>query len=144
MKIQEYQNLNLKKGTIHSVHWKRVINAKKGFKGRIQKETIGNFRIGVEYANMAINKDIITGSLPYGYFVFSNEILYSPSTDTYQLRLTNTFNPNMKAKATYYLDGVEITKQELIEMDALLSDEIKKKEPNPVFNVKLENIIEIK
>ena len=85
MNIQEYKDLNLKHGTIHSIHWKRELSNNevlKDFRGRVAKETIGNFRIGIDYSNMAINKDKITGSLPYGFFEYSNEIIYSPSTDT--------------------------------------------------------------
>lgn len=152
MKLQEYKDLNLKSGTIHSIHWSRPLRDNevlKGFKGgRIVKETIGNFRIGVEYSNMAINKDKITGSLPYGFFEFENEIIYSPSSDTYQLRLTQTMNENMKPKVKWFLDGQEITRDELIEMNALGSTQRSTKpfdpKENPVMNVKLENIIEIK
>ena len=147
--LQQYQNLNLKKGTIHSIHWKRTLSDSqvlKGFKGgRIEKETIGVFRIGVDYSNMAINKDKVTGSLPYGFFEYSNEILYSPSTDTYQLRLTKTMNDNHKPHVKWYLDGKEITKQELIDMNALgASQRENKPSDNVVFNVKLSDIIEIK
>lgn len=151
MKLEEYKNLNLRPGTIHSIHWSRILkkgDALKGFEGRIAKETIGNFRIGVDYANMKINKDKITGSLPYGSFEYSNEIIYSPTSDTYQLRLTQTMNKSMVPNVKWYLDGKEISKEELIEMKALGSKQRENKpfnpEENPVFNVKLENIIEIK
>lgn len=147
--LKQYQDLNLRKGTIHSIHWKRTLSDSqvlKGFKGgRIEKETIGVFRIGVDYSNMAINKDKVTGSLPYGFFEYSNEILYSPSTDTYQLRLTKTMNQYHKPHVQWYLDGNPITKEELIEMNALGSSQRESKSnDNPVFNVKLNDIIEIK
>lgn len=153
MTLEKYINLNIKHGTIHSIHWSRVLNDRdvlKGFKGgRITKETIGNFRIGVSYENMAINKDKITGSLPYGFFEYSNEIIYSPSTDTYQLRLTLTGREEkIKPIVKWYLDGKEITKEELIEMNALGASQRNSKPLNinntPVFNVKLNDIIEIK
>ena len=151
MNIQEYKDLNLKKGTIHQVHWKRILgnsDVLKDFRGRVAKETIGNFRIGVNYANMTINKGKETGNLPYGYFEYSNEILYSPSSDTYQLRLTQTMNEKLIPQVKWYLDGVETTKEALIEMNALGSKQRQTKPFNPkedpVFNVKLENIIEIK
>lgn len=151
MTLLEYLDLNLKKGTIHSIHWKRVLRNNevlKDFRGRIEKETIGNFRIGIDYSNMAINKEKVTGSLPYGFFEYSNEILYSPSTDTYQLRLTHTMNEHNIPVVKWYLDGKEITKDELIEMNALGSA-LRNPKPfdpkeNPVFNVKLENLINIK
>lgn len=151
MLFEQYKELNLKKGTIHSIHWKRKLNNNevlKDFRDRVEKETIGNFRIGIDYSKMAINKDKITGSLPYGFFEYSNEILYSPSTDTYQLRLTQTMNESMAPKVKWYLDGQEITKEELIEMKALGSRQRETKpfdpKENPVFNIKLKNIIEIK
>lgn len=151
MLFEQYKELNLKRGTIHSIHWKRKLSNSevlKDFRDRVEKETIGNFRIGIDYSNMAINKDKITGSLPYGFFEFSNEILYSPSSNTYQLRLTQTMNKSMAPKSKYYLDGEEITKEKLIEMNALGS-RLRNEKPfdpveRPVFNIKLENIIEIK
>ncbi len=150
MTIQEYQDLNLTRGTIHSIHWRRTLNNSevlKDYRGRVEKETIGNYRIGIDYSNMAINKDKITGSLPYGFFEYSNEILYSPATDTYQLRLTQTFNKNLKPMVKYYLDGNPITKEELINLNALGSRE-RNPQPfdpyeRPVFNVKLNSIVEI-
>ena len=152
MNIETYKSLNLRRGTIHQIHWRRTLtrsgDVKKAYVGRVEKETIGNFRIGIDYSNMAINKDKITGSLPYGFFEYSNEILYSPSTDTYQLRLTQTMNENLKPKIKWYLDGKETTKEALIEMGALGSNQRNAKPfnpvENPVFNVKLESIISIK
>ena len=151
MKLEEYKSLNLKHGTMHNIKWSKILEDKdvlKGFKGgRITKETVGVFRIGVTYENMNINKDKITGSLPYGYFEYSNEIIYSPSSDTYQLRLTRTGNPNHRTKTRWFLDGKEITKEELIEMNALASKQRENKQltlkDNPVFNVKLKYIVSI-
>jgi hypothetical protein len=149
MELQEYKDLKLRRGTIHSVHWKRPLkngDVLKDFRGRVEKETIGNFRIGIDYSNMAINKDKKTGSLPYGFFEFLNEIIYSPSSDTYQVRLTQTMNENLKPKTKYFLDGVEISKEELIKMNALGSRERKKEfnpKENPVFNLPLNYIIAI-
>lgn len=152
MLLEEYKNLNLRCGTIHSIHWRRPLRdteVLKGFKGgRVEKETIGNYRIGIDYSNMAINKDKITGSLPYGFFEYSNEIIYSPSTDTYQLRLTQTMNEKVKPHTQWYLDGKPITKKELIEMNALGASQRNSKpldpKENPVFNVKLDSIVNIK
>ena len=105
--------------------------------------------INIENArNTKYEKDKETGNLPYGYFEYSNEILYSPSSDTYQLRLTQTMNEKLIPQVKWYLDGVETTKEALIEMNALGSKQRQTKPFNPkedpVFNVKLENIIEIK
>lgn len=153
MTKKQIEEANFKHGTIHSIHWSRTLSDKevlKGFKGgRITKETIGNFRIGVSYENMAINKDKKTGSLPYGYFEYSNLLIYSPISDTYQLRLTLTGREDKNPpKVKWYLDGKEITKEELIEMNALGAAQRKNKkltlEEDPVFNLKLGNIIEIK
>lgn len=149
MNFNEYKELKIKKGTIHQIHWRRTLSDKdvlKGFKGgRIEKETIGVFRIGVTYANMEVNKDKVCGSLPYGYFELSNEIIYSPTSNTYQLRITKTMNENHKPIVKWYLDGVEITKEELIEMNALGSTQRQSKPSNSlVYNVKLKDIISIK
>ncbi len=146
MNIQEYKDLKIKKGTIHSIHYKRVVSSvRKAFKGRVEKETIGNFRIGCDYQNLAENKDIKTGSLPYGMWEYGNEIIHSitkEGIESYQLRLTITKNKNFKPHTKWYLDGVETTKEHLIEIGAMA-------EPKPnndllVFNVKLNDIIAIK
>lgn len=151
MTLEQYQALNLTHGTIHSVHWSRTLKNNevlKDFRGRIVKETIGNFRIGITYENMAINKDKITGSLPYGFFEYSNELIYSEATNTHQLRLTQTMNKSMVPHTTYYLDGEKIEKEKLIEMNALGAKERNSKpfDPveHPVFNITLDYIIEIK
>lgn len=145
MELQEYIDLNLRKGTIHSIHYRRVVKTRKAFENRVEKETIGNFRIGCDYGNLAVNKDKVTGSLPYGMWEYSNEIIHSitkSGEESYQLRLTVTHNSRVKPKVTYYLDGKEITKQELIDMGAIKEDN-PSKTPLEVFNVKLADIISI-
>lgn len=148
MLLQEYLAHGFKSGTIHSIHWIRTLGDRevlKDYRGRIKKETIGNFRIGVTFGNMAINKNKIVGSLPYGYFEFANEIIYSPTSNTHQLRLTKTMNKNSKPIVNWYLDNKPITKEELISMNALGSSQRKdNKEEVIVFNVKLNDIVEIK
>lgn len=148
MLLQDYINLKLRKGTIHNIHYKRVVSSvRKAFKGRVEKETIGNFRIGVDYSNLAENKDKVTGSLPYGMWEYSNEIIKSVTKDgieSYQLRLTVTHNEKVRPQVKWYLDGVEVTKDYLIQVGAMADDSGKAKSDLLVFNVKLDDIIAIR
>ena len=147
MTLQEYIDLNIKKGTIHSIHYRRIVKTIKEFENRVEKETIGNFRIGCSYRKTDSTKKHygMVGSLPYGMWVYSNEIIYSitkKGEESFQLRLTTTHNKRVKPKVNYYLDGKKITKQELIELGAIKEEE--PSQPLEIFNVKLNNIIKIK
>lgn len=147
MKLQDYINKNFKHGTIHRVHYIRPVKTLKAYAGHtLEKETIGNFRIGCTYSNLKTHKDQETGSLPYGEWAHSNEIISVTSKSgekTYQLRLTTTNNSKIPAQVKFYLDGEEIAPEKLVAMGVVGASAVAS-ETREVFNVKLENVIEIK
>lgn len=147
MKLQEYIDRKFKHGTIHKIHYIRPVKTLKAFADhKLEKETIGVYRIGCSYSNLAVNKDRETGSLPYGKWEYSNEIIRSVTkagVESYQLRLTAAHNSRIENKVTYYLDGVITPLQTLIDMGVIGASEATP-DQREVFNVKLENIVEIK
>ena len=151
MRYDELKDLNIRKGTIHSIRFKRVVKTLKSFNGGVvEKETVGTYRFGINYANIRQNQAKVVGSLPYGQWTddqFLIEQIINGNVN-YQLRLTTTGNPNHKAHTKWYLNGAEIDKQDLINMNALGSADRNPRPMDPnnpiqIFNVKLENVIEI-
>lgn len=111
----------------------------------ISKESDMVIRLGVNYANMKINADKQTGSLPWGQWVEGLENLVVEHKGKYYLRITSTHpsNPESGADiiATRYLrDGQEISKKQVIEM---LGEKKLSGTPSPVYTVKFENIIKL-
>lgn len=106
----------------------------------VTKESDLVIRLGVNYANMAINKDRETPiqSLPWGHWVEGLENLVIEHKGNYYLRVANSYSDHNKS--TYYLDGVEISKEKAIE----ILGEKKLKSGNPdVYNIKFENILSL-
>ena len=125
---------NVKKGRYISL--KKVKDYGKG----VTKESDLVIRLGVNYANMAINKDRQTPiqSLPWGSWVPGLENLVIEHKGNYYLRVASSYSSNNKS--TYYLDGLQITKEDAIR----IIGEKKLKSGNPdVYNIKFENILSI-
>lgn len=95
-------------------------------------------RLGVDYANMAINKDRTTPiqNLKWGQWVEGLEGLVIEHKGNYYLRVASAYsNTN---KSTYYLNDQQITKEEVVQM----LGEKKVQSSNPdVYNIKFENIL---
>ena len=109
------------------------------------KETDMVIRLGVSYANMSINADKQTGSLPWGKWVEGLENLVIEHKGNYYLRVSSTTpeNPDSGAEVIatrYLLNGEEISR-----MDALSIVGEKKMSGNasPVYNLKFENILRL-
>lgn len=110
----------------------------------IVKESDMRIRIGVNYANMGVNENRETGSLPWGRWVEGLENLVVEHKGNYYLRVTCTNPENLESKsdviATRYLrDNVEISKQEAIS----IIGEIKPSKPSLVYNIKFANIVRV-
>lgn len=135
-------------GTIHNFEWQRPLKdseVKKAFRGRIEKSTIGNYRINLSYQKMKINEGIQTQELPWGQWLVGYENSIIEYKNNYYLRLTPTFNCNQKSKVQWYLDNKPITKKELIEMDALGASQVKEKEEEiKCFVVNIQSLVSIK
>lgn len=130
MELQELETLkNLKKGIYHKAIWKSGSNG-------YEKVSNGVVRI-VKYGNIngvmvKGNKNTIEKTL-IADFVYFNE-----NTNNVLVQLAKTNNPRLKAKTTYYLNGVEITKSEYE-----IANPPRKNYDSPIFRVKLENLIAI-
>lgn len=101
----------------------------------LTKKCSGCYRLGISYANLKENKNKQTGPMLYGSFIedFNNYII--EYNGKYYLRVYTTHH---KTKVQYFLDGVEYTKEKLLEMGIL-----KESKPTQCFNISLENIINI-
>lgn len=141
MKNQEILSklAEIKKGRY--INFTKVKDLGKG----IVKESDMVIRLGVNYANMKINKDRETGSLPWGKWVEGLENLVVEHKGNYYLRITSTDPANPESGADviatrYLMDGQEISKAQVIEMigESKLSGNA-----SPVYNVKFENIVRL-
>lgn len=112
----------------------------------IIKESDMVIRLGVSYANMAINKDRETGSLPWGRWVEGLENLVVEHKGKYYLRITSTDPSHPESGvdviATRYYDaqGREVSKEEVV---SAISEKKMESHASAVYNVKFENIIKI-
>lgn len=109
----------------------------------IVKESDMVIRLGVSYANMQINENKQTGSLPWGKWVEGLENLVIEHKGKYYLRITSTDPANPESGADviatrYLMNGVEVTKQEV---RALIGEE--KSGASPVYNIKFDNILKL-
>ena len=102
-------------------------------------------RLGVNYGNLASVKSagVAPGPLPYGAWVPGKENLLIENKGSYQLRVTKTGNHRQLPKVKYYLNGEEVTKEELQALNVVLPSVWNRSSDTPVFNVKLENVIKI-
>ena len=95
-------------------------------------------RLGVNYANMAINKDRTTPIQPlrWGHWVEGLEGLVLEHKGQYYLRVANSYSNN--TKNIYLKDNNEISYHDVVN----LIGEKKVQSANPdVYNVKFENIL---
>lgn len=121
------------------------LTKKKDLGEGIVKESDMVIRLGVSYANMAVNADKQTGSLPWGTWVPGLENLVVEHKGNYYLRITSTdpAHPESGADviATRYIkDGAIISKDEVV---ALIGEKKVASKPSMVYNVKFDNILRL-
>jgi len=130
----------------------KVLNAKKGRyikftkmkdlgKGVI-KESDMVIRLGVSYANMAINEGKEIQPLKWGHWVAGLEGLVIEHKGNYYLRITSTNpeNPGSGADVVatrYLLNSAQISKEEAIN---IVGEKQLSGSASPVYTVKFENI----
>ena len=102
------------------------------------KKSSGVVRMGIAYSHLKQNKDVETKGLSYGHFEIDNVLIEHNGKK--QVRMYPSACPKHRTHTTYIYNGVEKTKQELIEMGVLDS---KPRKAVPCFNVKLENLISL-
>lgn len=111
----------------------------------IVKESDMVIRLGVNYANMQVNKDRQTGPLPWGHWVEGLENLVVEHKDKYYLRITSVDPANPESGADviatrYLLGGQEITKDQVIQT---IGEGKLEGKASTVYNVKFENILKL-
>lgn len=111
----------------------------------ITKESDMVIRLGVNYANMGVNANHETGSLPWGHWVAGLENLVVEHKGNYYLRVTSTNPENLESGADviatrYIKDGREISKEEVV---ATIGEKKIASKASVVYNIKFENIIRL-
>lgn len=111
----------------------------------ITKESDMIIRLGVSYANMSVNANHETGSLPWGHWVPGLENLVVEHKGNYYLRVTSVDPEHLERGsdiiATRYLkDGREISRDEVI---AAVGEKKFASKASVVYNIKFENIIRL-
>ena len=111
----------------------------------IVKESDMRIRIGVSYANMAVNANKQTGSLPWGTWVPGLENLVVEHKGNYYLRISSTTPENPESGADtiatrYIRNGQQITKEEVV---AIIGEKKVASRASTVYNIKFENILRL-
>ena len=111
----------------------------------IVKESDMRIRIGVSYANMAVNANKQTGSLPWGTWVPGLENLVVEHKGNYYLRISSTTPENPESGADtiatrYIRNGQQITKEEVV---AIIGEKKVASRASMVYNIKFENILRL-
>jgi len=135
------------KGQIVTLKTRRPMKMRKG-RDMIEKESTFQCRIGVNYDNIQdVKYKRATGELPaynqglpWGQWVFFPYLL--EYKDTYYFRCTVLNNPKSIHKTRYIRGGVDITKAEAM-LDCLASEFPLIQTDNDVFNIKVDNILEV-
>lgn len=112
----------------------------------VTKESDMVIRLGVNYANLKINENKITGKLPWGHWVEGLENLVVEHKGKYYLRVTSKDPANPESGADviatrYLLNGKEISKEEA---KTFAKEKELSGKPSSVYNIKFENIISLK
>lgn len=143
MKLSDVKNkiAEIKKGTF--LHIEYMKEEQKG-EHLLVKESSGVYRIGINYANLKTQKNKVTGPLAWGEWVkcYENYLLShtkkGETEENFYLRIYTT--DSVKTVSRYFLDGVERTKQWLIDNGFI---KVKKSERLDCFCVNVKNITKI-
>lgn len=107
----------------------------------IVKQTIVVARFGIEFQNMAVNKDRVTGSMLYGKYE-DGDYGYIVTREDGKQQLVAYINQVLESK--YYFNGVEVEKQWLKDNGYITTSEPK---PNPSYSGRIQpfttNIFEL-
>lgn len=144
MKLEEVKAkiAEIKKGTFFSMQYK----SDKG--NGVVKQTKGTYRIGIEYANMKINANKVTGELPWGQWVddyYTYLIHHTPKPKNGEIQPERFYlrvyeGSIVKSFTEWFYNGEKTTYQWLAD-NGLVNT--KKVEHKGLFVVPIENIIAI-
>lgn len=130
---------NIKKGRFIS------LKKRKDLGSGVEKISDLVIRLGVDYANMAINKDRkdAIGALPWGHWVEGLEGLVIEHTNKqgeHKLYLRVASSYSNTSRSVYMQNGVEISKEDA----TAIIGEKKMQSSNPdVYNIDFNNILEL-
>lgn len=126
---------------------KMRVKATKAGISPVYKQSLFQFRVGVDYDNIQTVKDgradgtlpAQNAGLPWGEWEIFPFVIHHKGE--YYIRCTSA-NTTFNTQARYIQDGVEITKAEA-EL-VCLGSEFSKGEPSDVFNIKVSSILNIR
>lgn len=133
----------VKNGNYVRMAWFSYPKVKKEFNGRIRKESTSVLRIGLSYANLQENIGKEVGVRTE--WVKKNVVYEDVDKNgvvSLKVRVFTSKCKTHKATTKWYLDGQPITKQELMDMNAL-SNSVAKPFDGTTFSIKLDNIISL-
>lgn len=104
----------------------------------IVKYTSMIIRVGVDYANMKVNKGKEIGKLPWGQWLKDYEGLVITHKDNYYLRIATTYVHS--SISTFKQNGVEISKEQAMEQ---IGSAVNGSKQSDVYNIKFSNIEQI-
>lgn len=152
MKLENLKNAidNIRKGSYVVEEHQRAIPLKKGFEDlKVEKYTRAIVRIGCDYENLQEIKNKITSSeiknsnLKY-VENYENAILYNENKKTYLIKFTKSRSKKHKTITKWLLNGVEVSKEFLISLKCLYSnDEKGSSYDSPVYNVNINDLIRL-
>lgn len=149
MKYEEIRNAihSIHAGTYTNMTTCKTLKTRKEFKDKsIVKISRATIRSGCNYDNMKSTKEgrlngsipAVNAGLPYGSWISGEENYFIEHKGQIYLRVSNS--PN-KSKVTYLVNGVP-TDSETVKAMCLKSEFPTNDKPS-VYNVKIENIVEI-
>lgn len=151
MELTQIKNAldNIKGGQYVVEEHQRQIALKKGFEHlRVEKYTKSVIRLKCNYQNL--NEIKIKDYTPspthqnnnMEYIEnYENSILYNTNNKQYYLKCTKSRNPKHKTITKWFLNGVEVAKQTLIELNCLYAKDMQKSSfDSPVFNINIKDI----
>jgi len=122
-------------GAFQAVEWKSDVKPAAAHKARtLTKIVSATVRTGVQYANLAVNADVETGSLPWGEWAVYPYIIVHKGAEYARL-----YTVDGSVKTRYFIDGQEKSRDDFL---ALLTPAARKpSRPNGgTITVKLENV----
>lgn len=137
----------LKAGCYYPMEYERPIQLKKGFEHlKVTKQTKTIVRLKLNYSHLEEIKIKQTepGSLSKNsewVKDYENALIYNSNTKQTSLRVTKTRSPKHKTITKWFLNGVEVAKQTLIDLGCLYSKDVNSSSnDSPVFNVNIKDI----
>lgn len=136
------------KGANIVVEWVRPVETYKGVTASVTKSVRMVGRIGMEYDNLAaVQAKRESGELPAENkglngmeWIEAPWLLRSIKSGKYQIRLYNGTSPNVKPETHWFLNGVEVAKEQVM---ALITAKEKDSSHGDCFSCKVENMTRI-